>query len=108
MEETVSQVFRHDLGDRVKDVVTGITGIVVSRSESLFGCARYWLQPEGHKDGKPHDGCWFDEESLQVVEAGAVKRPTYARVAVAEQPARRAFAGGPSDQPAAESRVSGR
>ena len=93
--------FRHNLGDKVKDVVTGIVGIVISRSESLFGCNRYWLQPQEHKDGKPADGGWYDEESLEVLEAKAVKRPSYARVVVQEetaQPLRRA--GGPSSQSA--------
>lgn len=94
--------FQHNLGDRVKDRISGFSGIVVSRSEAIFGCNRYWVEPEQMHDGKPIDGRWFDEESIEVIQAGAVVRPTYARVVVApvEAAAPQRRAGGPSNQPA--------
>ena len=33
------------LGDKVKDTITGFTGVVTGRSEWLFGCVRCAVQP---------------------------------------------------------------
>lgn len=98
----MSTDFRFNLGDKVKDHITGLAGIVVSRSESLYGCNRYWLQPQEVKDGKPVDGCWLDEDSLELVTANAIKRKRYRVYEDDEQPIRRA--GGPGDQPSATTR----
>jgi hypothetical protein len=102
-------VFKHNLGDRVKDYVSGMVGVITSRGEHLFGCNRYWVEPQELKDGKPVEGKWFDEESIELVEAGVIKRTEYARVAVpavAEVPSRRA--GGPTTQPSSASPQNGR
>ncbi len=102
-------MFRHNLGDRVKDVISGQTGIVTSRSEHLFGCNRYWIEPQELKDGKPVEGRWLDEESIETQEAGVVKRSQYARVVVPAEraePLRRA--GGPTSQPSSAPYQNGR
>ena len=52
------------LGDRVKDKVTGFTGIVIARTEWLYGCVRYGIQAEELKDGKPLEAQWLDEKQL--------------------------------------------
>jgi hypothetical protein len=62
-----------NLGDKVKDVVTGLTGIAVSKTHYLQGCARIAVQPQELKDGKPVEPSWFDEPQLEVIEVGAVK-----------------------------------
>ena len=100
-----SETFRHPLGARVKDRVTGLTGIVASRSEHLFGCARYWVQPQELKDGKPVDGMWYDEDALEVLAVGVVKAQRYRVVEEpdASVPLRRA---GPVDMPSSSSRRS--
>lgn len=90
--------FRFDLGDKVRDRITGMTGIVVSRSEHLFGCERYWVEPQEVKDGKPVDGRWFDQDSLELVTAGVIQR-TRVRVVEEVAPVQRKT-GGPSNQPA--------
>ena len=56
-----------ELGSKVRDIVTGFTGIVTSRAEHLTTCRRYWVQPEADKDGKTPDGQWVDEPTLMVV-----------------------------------------
>jgi hypothetical protein len=43
------------LGDKVKDRVTGLTGIVIARTDWLNGCIRMTVQPQELKDGKPVD-----------------------------------------------------
>jgi hypothetical protein len=61
--------FKIELGSKVKDKVTGFTGIVVARSEWLYGCRRYTVQADKLSDGKPGDGQGFDEDALQVLKA---------------------------------------
>lgn len=64
--------FKHGLGDRVQDVVTGLKGIVMTRAEHVYGCNRYWVQPEEVKDGKAVEGQWWDEDQLKLVRRGVV------------------------------------
>jgi hypothetical protein len=60
------------LGDKVKDRVTGLTGIVVARTDWLNGCIRMVVQPQELKDGKPVETSCFDIEELVLVEADAL------------------------------------
>jgi hypothetical protein len=101
--------FRHNLGARAKDRVSGLHGIIVSRSEHLFGCARYWVQPQSTKDGKPAEGAWFDEDSIDVIEEAAIKPRRYR---VVEEDASdlhprdvMRVGGGPTHQPASHVRT---
>jgi len=55
------------LGSKVRDPITGLTGIAVVRSEWLWGCVRIGIQPNEIKDGKPVEETWFDENRLEVV-----------------------------------------
>jgi hypothetical protein len=52
------------LGDRVKDRTTGFTGIVLARTDWLYGCTVFGVKPEELKDGLPMDMQWFDEQSV--------------------------------------------
>ena len=57
------------LGDKVKERVTGMEGIVVTHAEWLYGCNRFAVEPEKLKeDGSLHDATWFDEQRVQLVE----------------------------------------
>lgn len=65
-----------NLGDLVKDKVSGFTGIATSRTEFLNGCVRFGVSPnELDKDKKPIPIECFDEEQLLVVEPAAYERP---------------------------------
>ena len=61
-----------NLGDKVKDVVTGFTGIVIARTEWLVGCVRCVVQPPVDKDGKVPENQAFDEPQLELIKAKAV------------------------------------
>lgn len=100
--------FIFNCGDLAKDKVSGMTGVVASRADHLYGCNRYWIQPRELKDGKPVDGQWFDEDALEMVEAEVVKRRVYRVVdePTAAPPARQP--GGPTNQPAPQTGPSGR
>jgi hypothetical protein len=73
-------------GDRVKDKISGTKGIVVARTEWLYGCVRVSIQPEETKDGKPAESFVIDEAQCEVVKRNAVA-DTRAQAQVADQPA---------------------
>lgn len=57
------------LGEKVRDTVTGFEGIAVARLEYLNGCVQYCVQPPA-KDNKVEEGTWVDEAQLQAVGVG--------------------------------------
>lgn len=61
------------LGNKVKDRVTGFTGIAVARYSYINGCDRICVQPATGKDGKLPDSVTFDEPDLEVIGKGLVK-----------------------------------
>lgn len=63
------------LGDKVKDKVTGFTGIAIARTEWLNGCVRLSVQPDKLVDGKIAASETIDEPQLTLVKAAAVKVP---------------------------------
>lgn len=56
------------LGTKVRDKVTGVTGIAIARTEWLNGCARIVVQPQEVKDGKPVESTCVDEPQIEVVD----------------------------------------
>ena len=61
-----------DLGDRVRDILTGFTGIVTGRVSYLTGCDQVLLLPRSSDETKMNDAQWFDIERVQLVDKGAV------------------------------------
>ena len=55
-------------GSKVKDKITGFTGIVVARTEWLYGCMRLLVQPTKLEKGKVQDTVQFDEDQLELLE----------------------------------------
>jgi len=53
-----------NLGDKVKDTITGFYGVVVGVTNWLDGCRRIGIQAIELKDGKPFDIEWFDEQRI--------------------------------------------
>ena len=67
-----------NLGDKVKDSVTGFKGIAIGRTIWLHGCARIVVQPEGvNKDGKIYENQSFDEPQLIVLSKKKVKKGSH-------------------------------
>lgn len=73
-----------ELGDRVRDMVTGFEGIAMGRNEWVNKCTRFAVQNEKLKDGKPIDAVWFDVEQLEVVKKGIVR--VHKEVPIAARP----------------------
>jgi len=64
------------LGDLVRDSITGFEGIVLGKSEYLFGCVRCLVQARDlDKDGNVKKGEWLDEGQLKVVSKGVIEVP---------------------------------
>lgn len=53
-------------GQFVGDTLSGLEGVVVARTEWLYGCVRLAVQPSGSKDGKPYEPFWVDEPQVVV------------------------------------------
>lgn len=60
------------LGDRIKDRITGLKGIVLGITDWLYGCERIAVQPEQTVKGQPADIFVIDMAQAVLVEAGAV------------------------------------
>jgi len=56
-----------NLGDEVKDTISGFKGIAISRHSYLQGCDRISIQPTIDKDGKLPEQQSFDEPQLEVI-----------------------------------------
>jgi len=67
-------MFKHELGKRAKDKVTGFAGILMARCQFLTGCNRYSIQPTELKDGKPIDSIYFDEAQIEIVDDGILPK----------------------------------
>ena len=63
---------RINIGDRVKDDVTGLQGIVTGIVDYISGCQQLLVQPPVDNDGKFVSSHWIDEDRLEVVDAGAI------------------------------------
>ena len=56
-----------ELGDRVKDPITGIEGIAVAFHIYLHGCKRISVQQKAKEDGSIPEACSFDQPQLELV-----------------------------------------
>lgn len=54
------------LGVKVRDIVTGFEGTTTGHAKYLTGCDQYFVTAQSKK-GKPAEGCWFDENSLEAL-----------------------------------------
>ena len=60
----IGQIFLFQLGEKVKDVLTGFIGIIVCQARWLNGCVKYGVQGVLKKDGVVPDPQWIDEGQL--------------------------------------------
>ncbi len=64
-----------NLGDEVKDTLTGFVGICGSITEYLNGCRRIMIVPPVDATGKYQDERWIDEPQLEVIKRSAYIAP---------------------------------
>jgi hypothetical protein len=63
-----------ELGDVVRDKVTGFEGVAIGVTTWLHGCRRITVQPRALKDGRPIEPLSFDEPQLEIVETKVVEQ----------------------------------
>jgi len=64
-----------NLGDEVKDIVSGYKGVITSRTEFISGCIRYGVQPKANmKEMTLPEAISFDENQLELTKAKRVVR----------------------------------
>lgn len=63
-----------ELGDEVRDRITGFRGIVTGRHDYIFGCAQFSILSQDEKAGKDDRGRTLDEASLDIIKKNAVSR----------------------------------
>lgn len=56
------------LGSKVRDKITGFSGIVTGFATYITGCNQLLVQPSIDKDGKWVDSLWMDEDRLELEE----------------------------------------
>jgi hypothetical protein len=67
-------MFKHELGKEVKTKVRQLAGIITARSENLYGCNRYFIEPPMANGAIP-DGMWVDEDDVNIVGDGVFAAP---------------------------------
>jgi len=60
------------LGKRIKDKVTGATGVAVSVAFDLYGCVQVTLNPGLDKDGKQREMGWYDIARMEITSSEPV------------------------------------
>jgi hypothetical protein len=66
-----------ELGDRVRDTISGFSGVAVGRTIWLHGCERLGIAPtELDKDGKPRPVEWFDIFQVERIAESTITRGT--------------------------------
>jgi hypothetical protein len=61
-----------NLGDKVKESVTGFSGTVTGIADYLTGCSQACVQPGTDEKGAWQEARWFDVDRLATIEARAV------------------------------------
>lgn len=57
------------LGSKVRDMISGFSGIAVAHSVYLYGCERILIEPDRLDDkGAMIEGQWIDEQRVEVTE----------------------------------------
>jgi len=65
--------FQFELGQEVKDKITGFIGVVTGRCQFLTGCNRYDVRSRKlDKDGIPMKDQWFDEHQMEATKGKKV------------------------------------
>jgi hypothetical protein len=56
------------LGQKVRDRITGFTGVVTGRVEYITGCNQLLIAPAVGADGSHKESVWIDEQRVFVVD----------------------------------------
>ena len=65
-----------ELGQKVRDQITGLEGIAYGRTTYLYGCDRITIQPPVDKDGKVPPAWECDEPQVEVIDEAIISEQT--------------------------------
>jgi len=57
-------MFKFELGEILKDKITGFQGVAMARTEYFTDCVHYGICQQSLNNGKPGDWEWFDETRI--------------------------------------------
>jgi hypothetical protein len=80
------------LGERARDRVSGMEGMVDSVCFDAYGCVQASLAQRVGQDGKIPEGRWFDVKRLELIGQRVIDDPGFVSVAVGNE-------NGPADKP---------
>lgn len=63
---------KFELGETVRDIITGFQGVITGHVDYITGCDQYILQPKAKDKKTTSDALWVDEDRLQKVKAKKV------------------------------------
>jgi len=67
MKVSFATIWKFQLGEKVKDRVTGFKGTITARIEYLNGCLQYCVEPKVGKEGKMEKAQYVDEGQLEFI-----------------------------------------
>lgn len=62
-----------ELGDTIRDLITGAEGVATSKCEALTGCTQYCVTGKVKEDGKYPEQHWLDWQRLEVLAASTLR-----------------------------------
>ena len=58
------------LGSKLRDTITGFTGIATAKVKYINGCVQYCLTPKAKDNDVRPNGEYFDVQTLEIVDDG--------------------------------------
>lgn len=62
-----------ELGDKIRDKVSGMIGVATEKREYLNGCIQFAVSPKVKSDATELPGWCIDEGQLEIVKKGFIK-----------------------------------
>jgi hypothetical protein len=60
------------LGQKARDKVTGLEGILTARATYLYGCDQYGITPPAKEDGTCPESVFVDEGRIEIIGRGVL------------------------------------
>ena len=76
----MQEPFKFEMGDKVREKITGYTGLITGQHRWITGCDQFTISPEGlDKNGVPIQSHVIDEGRLEIVPTKKPKPEVKAR-----------------------------
>lgn len=65
-----------EIGNKVRDKITGLVGIVTGLTKWVTGCDTAQVQPQTLHEGRPVDACGIDVTRLEILDSSNILEPS--------------------------------